>query len=596
MHRDSSRWGTFPGWSPVQRLGLTVGLVAAGASALLPQESRAQQAPPPNIMFLLDNHESMQEYPQYLPEAFTPGYYPTPINPGPGDLGGNGLAGHAINTGCSDPALVDAMSWFNKNSPDPRLNGSIPYDSDPNFGTTPQFFDPNLFLASRGWRLAQDSQEQPASLRSYFNATYGFSDAFAACWNQLGWKTEYYDSPLIKECQKCLVTQGWWRGPIVTDIWAEGPHQRLDQYPLPPEAYRKWVVSGRVLNVRPPRFVVARKVLKDVIATASHVRMGVATFGMGHDWFDPPALLEPMRPSCDQSLPTVNETALDRPRLMRAVNQTQFRNTERSTGEALFGLGGYFSSRADMRWDQWFHQWQPFNPGWGWPGCCNGGTYDDPYTGREGRFWGAMPIEWIKSSSYEPNTGAYLPGQPLENLETSRSVCTESQVNSVIVVTAGSPMQGDNTVPITRMMELLTAEGAQHPDGTPLVFNPSDPENNPDVGGINYCHLFERYPGVFATRADCDYTEYNWPHGLGVGNKNFMDDVAFFLSHMDLRGDLSGRQSVRTYVVGYGADYPMLKSMALAGEGMFFRANTDTQLREALLRMIGSPAPANSTP
>ncbi|MCY1079252.1 hypothetical protein [Archangium lansingense] len=100
------------GWRR-RRLGLTVGLVAAGVSGLLPQPGQAQ-AVPPGVIFLLDNNESMQDYPQYLPEAFTPGYYPAPLNPGPGDLGGEGSAGLAVNTGCSDPALVAAMSWFDK--------------------------------------------------------------------------------------------------------------------------------------------------------------------------------------------------------------------------------------------------------------------------------------------------------------------------------------------------------------------------------------------------------------------------------------------------------------------------------------------------
>ncbi|MCY1075742.1 hypothetical protein [Archangium lansingense] len=100
-----------------------------------------------------------------------------------------------------------------------------------------------------------------------------------------------------------------------------------------------------------------------------------------------------------------------------------------------------------------------------------------------------------------------------------------------------------------------------------------------------------------STKGDCDYTAYNWPHGLGAGNKNFMDDVAFFLSRMDLRDDMFGNQKLRTYVIGYGDSSPMLQSMAMAGEGAFYRANSPAELRDALLSVIGeSPAPASSTP
>lgn len=157
---------------------------------------------------------------------------------------------------------------------------------------------------------------------------------------------------------------------------------------------------------------------------------------------------------------------------------------------------------------------------------------------------------------------------------------------SSIVVTNGTPYS-DNTVPITRMMDILEANGATHEDGTPLTFDPAFPETNPNVGGVNYCDQFQKYPSTslpeYYTKADCDYTDYNWPTGLGVGNKNFMDDVAFFLSHMDLRGDMPGSQTVRTFVVGYGDSSPMLQSIALAGRGGFFRADQPDTLREALL-------------
>jgi hypothetical protein len=160
------------------------------------------------------------------------------------------------------------------------------------------------------------------------------------------------------------------------------------------------------------------------------------------------------------------------------------------------------------------------------------------------------------------------------------------QANAVVVVTNGTPYS-DNTVPITRMMDLLVSNGATHEDGTPLTFDPAWPETNPNVGGVNYCdELQKSYPDPwweYYTKADCDYTDYNWPTGLGVGNKNFMDDVAFFLSHTDLRGDLAGSQTVRTFVVGYGDSSPMLQSIALAGKGSFFRADQPGTLRDALL-------------
>ncbi|HYO55897.1 hypothetical protein [Archangium sp.] len=557
-------------------------------------------------MFLLDNSESRLDFPEYLPEVFTPGFDPPPAVPKPGERGYDSDYGHWINTGCTDPALVAAMSWFDKGSPDPAKNGSVSYDNDADFGTTP-FFEPDKFYHARGRRIAWAVEDFPWSLSAATSSLDASSYIQGRCYQVTNWDSSpnWYNSPVMKECEQCLATKGWWRGPLITaktSSWFNDddfpPTRKLSitgQEPPPPEAYRKWIVSGRVLNVRPPKFVVARKVLKEIINMAPNVRMGVATFGKDHGWFDPPELLSELRPSCDLSFPTINEAALDRPLLMKAVNSTQFRNYERSTGEALFGLGGYFSSqKQDNKWKNWFDQ--PLSPGYfGWPGCCNGGTYDNADTGQEGIYYGVTADEWLKAPKWgtDPLTGNpwYLPGQPFENGDSNRrSVCFSDQTSAVIVLTDGAPRY-DNTVPITRMMEILKAHGAQHPDGALLTFDPSNPETNANPGGVNYCHLFG------ATQQDCDYTAYNWPTGLARTNKNFMDDVAFFLSRTDLRGDMTGSQTMRTFVVGYGDSSPMLQSIALAGQGRFYRADNPVALRDALMRTLGEiRAPASSAP
>ncbi|WP_257452114.1 pilus assembly protein [Archangium lipolyticum] len=492
---------------------------------------------PPGAIFLLGNNESMLDYVEFLPEV-----------------------GDTSKMGCSDPALVDAMKWFDRNSPDPKLNGSVPIDPDPEFSSTEKhFFDPDKFYHSRGRRLSWRRDDDPFSLDIDMRSTFGFTDTMQVCGNAVGW-SEPWGSPVYAECQKCLADKGWWRGPMAT-LPADP-----STGPLPVEARRRWILSGRVLNVNPPKFVAARKVLKDVIATVSGMRVGVATFGPDHGWFDPPVLLRPLKPGCDKVFPLMDESALAKPELYKAINSIAFRNDERSIGEALFGLGGYFSSqKVDGRWASWFSN--PINPGWGWPGCCNGGTYDNPVNGQDGAPWGAQsPDEWLKDT------------QPWELGGQDRSVCVACQASSVIVLTDGSPRY-DNSVPITKMMELLKARGARHPDGTPLTFDSSNPETNTNPGGVNYCDKFG------ATKEDCDYA--NWPTGLAKTNKNFMDDVAFFLANADLRGDLEGDQSVTTYTIGYGDNSPMLQSIAAAGKGRFFRANNADELRDAILAAIG---------
>ena len=572
---------------------------------------------PPNVMFLLDNNESMQDFPrgQELPEDFTPGWYPAPhTNPGRRGYVG-GPHGDFVNTGCSDPALVAAMSWFDKDSQDPTRNGQHPYDSDTALASP--FFEKDQFYQARGRRIAWQMEDYPFSLSSTFGALQTWGDAFHACYVNVGYDyNNYYftstgGSPeLMDECQTCLATKGWWRGPRITATTSDAyndsdfppkTHVTGEPPPDPRSAYRKWVVSGGVLNLRPPQFVVARKVLKDVITAAPNVRMGVATFGPDHGWFDPALVLEGLRPSCSRSSPTLDETELNRALLRSAVNQVNFSNNERSAGEALFALGGYFSSqRQDARWAQWFTN--DFDPAPYWPGRGSM-TINNPDTGQVGYGYASrFPDEWLKPMEW---TGtAARAGQPFEeSLDNARlpyrSVCQAEQANAVILITNGAPRY-DNSVPITRMMSLLVDNGARHPDGSLVYFDPSNPLTNTNPGGINYCDAFLTTDLVTGqprqgTQADCDYTAYNWPHGMAQGNKNFMDDVSFFLSHMDLRDDLPGHQSVRTSIVGYGTQHLMLQSMALAGQGQFHSVTSERQLRNAVLDILGGLQPSDPT-
>ena len=70
-----------------------------------------------------------------------------------------------------------------------------------------------------------------------------------------------------------------------------------------------------------------------------------------------------------------------------------------------------------------------------------------------------------------------------------------------------------------------------------------------------------------------------------------MDDVAFFLSHTDLRGDMAGSQTVRTFVIGHGDSSPMLQSIARAGQGQFYRTYNAHELRDAIRHAIESVRP-----
>ena len=77
-----------------------------------------------------------------------------------------------------------------------------------------------------------------------------------------------------------------------------------------------------------------------------------------------------------------------------------------------------------------------------------------------------------------------------------------------------------------------------------------------------------------------------------------MDDVAFFLANTDLREDMSGKQTIRTFTIGFGERRDaagklvedtgvMLQSIALAGNGKFFRADNTEDLKSRINEVLG---------
>lgn len=439
-------------------------------------------------------------------------------------------------SGCADPGVIAAMSFVDIASPLAALNGSIPADPDPDFGGL-QFFDKDKYYPTLNNRL-----QLGVGLAANFRSTSGSTSAATAC--------AVYGFGAA--CTTCLASKGWYKG-----------------------ASNRWIVSGRVLNVAAPKFVVARKVLKDTIDTVGNVRMGVAIFGPNTGYYDQPTLVSRMKPDCDQSQPFVEGTFRNDMKL--GINQVLFTNSERSVGEALFGLGAMYSSQVvDNRWSNWFRN------GSNNPVAAPAYYPGSPQYGDDG------PNMWTDYTQPNGTTGLELGGQ-------QKSVCLACQQNATIVISDGNP-EADNSVPASKMLELLVAAGARHADNSPVTFTPnaggvcgSYPTstcpggcaNNSLSGGINYCDQFA------STKCACD-TAVDDRHGPDRANFNFMDDIAFFLANTDLRTDMPGNQVMKTHTIGYGDNSPMLQSIAKAGNGLFARADSPQQLQAALVAAVGN--------
>ncbi len=61
-----------------------------------------------------------------------------------------------------------------------------------------------------------------------------------------------------------------------------------------------------------------------------------------------------------------------------------------------------------------------------------------------------------------------------------------------------------------------------------------------------------------------------------------MDDIAYYLSHTDLRPDLPDDQNVYTYVIGYHMDAQLLVDTAANGNGVYYTARNANELRYSL--------------
>jgi type IV pilus assembly protein PilY1 len=68
------------------------------------------------------------------------------------------------------------------------------------------------------------------------------------------------------------------------------------------------------------------------------------------------------------------------------------------------------------------------------------------------------------------------------------------------------------------------------------------------------------------------------PYDNSLDCSDYFDDVAYYMAHNDLRGDLEGDQFVYTYVIGYQLNNQLLVDAAANGEGLFFEASNAVEM------------------
>ena len=452
---------------------------------------------PPNVMFLLDNSLSMFQLP----------------NPPPAQAAGTGT--------CTGTFLNQYTA----------LRTNVPYDN----GYTTSLLTDNppwgagcsgstcLFVGTSYYRYGSVSTSFNGDWDTASATPRTSADACLGALPSVGG---------VAACQACLDSAGYY-------VWTTGGFGGATSAAF----------KGDFLNGYPPKFIAARKVIKDLISIddshpspLDNVRFGLTIFnpnsascgGIGSALAscDGGQLVVPLGPNCDAYPMTDALQQVPRQAIINALNnsaQVPFVSYT-PLAETLFNIGQYYTPGGNPQ------------------------LYDTLF----GNGW--------RNNGFAETAGGTIGASWTGGGKNQKSICWACQQSSVVIVTDGQPTV-DNNLP---KPAIATHSGF----GTP----PSDDFRNWSNGTIN-CPT-------------CGTDQVN-------GSKNLLHKVAYFLYQNDLRADYTGTQNVLTYTVSFGLD-PVADATAIAllqktadlgqgagaGGGLFANAANGADLNQALYNAL----------
>jgi type IV pilus assembly protein PilY1 len=468
---------------------------------------------PANAMIMLDNSGSMTEFPNGLPTVS--------LTSGTGTCTGTFLNDHTAKM-TDTPYDNGASSTFLTDDPPWGLNRCT--------GANSCLFKGSSYYRYRDW-----------TTNSATEYSAGSANSGQIC----------YQAGDPAECQTCLDTAGYYL------FRTTGGTNR--------QAFK-----GSFLNGYPPKFVVARKVVKDLMwidpaipdQTAS-VRFGLTIFTNGGSGSrtnglqaqDGGILVVPLGPNCDNAVAgfqPANTTVsaayqATRQAIINAVNDPVLIDFNGMTplGETLFNMGQYFSdTRGSVAW---------------------------PTTGSTGPVYDYMfGTQWTRSNFWETSAGTANVSWATGGRQAS--VCWACQQNTIVIVTDGEPTNDSNL-----------------------------PKYN-----LSTNHITGPTPGTAATSNNNDFPRWTLPAltvpcgSLSGCTSYILQKVAYFLSHNDMRPDLSNArqtQTVTTFAVSFGiqpTDAGNRRALALLdwtaqlGGGKFYNTSSGDELRNALYDAVNA--------
>ncbi len=458
---------------------------------------------PPNVMVLLDSSGSMLDFPT---DIKWPSSYP---------------ASKGTCTGTSLNAFTAKRS-------------NTPYDNGFTLGTltdTPPWglasctaVNSCLFRPTSYYKgpVANSSGSQTA--RGKWNTSTATEYASGSAVGQICGKSTSTssDNPTdATECQACLESQGFY---LFKDS----------------SGYQRSLLKGDFLNGYPPKHVIARKVVKNMVAIDPNspspldtVRFGLTTFvspashsglstSLSSD--DGGVLQVPLGPDCATAYPPLLSNFLPaRQAILSVINdptKVAF-NANTPLAETLFNIGQYFTNSGV-------------------------GSYYQNHFGSS----------WVRSSFDEDRGGTIGASWAANN----KSFCWACQQSSVVIVTDGEP-NNDSNLP-----------ASPTPASNHSAFNDD----------------FRKWTNATIACASCG-------NDLSGSPANALHKVAYFLHTIDLRSDFTNpaSQNVSTYTISFGID-PVADAKAIAvlqktadlGGGFFANASSGDELEQFLYSAI----------
>jgi type IV pilus assembly protein PilY1 len=399
---------------------------------------------------------------------------------------------------------------------DPAIASNYPATSGNSAGTT-----------GNGWDSGHVYPYKVLSGGSYQIATVGqFCTGIAQGRSQTG--ADNVSRTVESICNRCMSQRGF---------FYDGRILRHSQESISNKAYPSFWYTGNYLNFFPPKFVVARKVVKDVLAANVEMRAAIGRFLSSTTNQKGLDIVQPFNPVC--SMPDSNFYA----------NRVTYKNT---IDDLTFG-GGTPLAKSLLNVGQFYH-----SPGLDW--------FSSTWKVNEGQ------------DTYQSDTN-----------KNSYSICFSCQTSSIIVVTDGAPKFTDDSVMPAGTATLADAATKYAGDVTTGFLTGHETDSTPTYGIPT------------ADCPHCNVITGNDSAGNSADYLNNLTRVAWYLHNFDLRNDNEatndcqnngGNQTLDVYTIGFGTAGNsnnanlILANAAKEGGGLFFSAEDPSALRNGLLASI----------